>query len=197
MPSRISNKIVDFRDSFYKGYVLAHPTETVYGLAVNPFNKDAIELLNNLKNRKKMHYILLVKDFNMLLKYAELGKYENFIKSLWPAPVSIVLKTKADLPEWLKDEKQNACFRISSAKFVKELFDKFIDTPIISTSANPSGYPVAKDVLELAALFPNEEKLTIFPDLYNDLNENTSSTILDLSIDEPKIIRKGLMKIVF
>jgi len=195
--SRISDKLNVFRDNFYKGYVLAHPTDTVYGLAVNSFNKDAISLLNSLKKTKTKSYILLIKDFNMLEKYAEINNYENFIKSLWPAPVSLVLKAKELLPAWLKDEKGNTCFRISSSKFVQELFDKFIDVPIISTSANPHKYPVAKDPLEIASYFPNEERITIFPDIYNDLNKNIPSTILDLSTDKPKVLRKGAINIVF
>jgi len=197
VPSRISDKLTDFRDNFYKGFVLAHPTETVYGFAVNSFNKDAISLLNSLKKGRTKSYILLIKDLDMLEKYAFTNTYKNFIKSLWPAPVSIVLKAKEQLPAWLKDEKGNACFRISSSKFVSELFDKFIDIPIISTSANPHGYPVAKDPLGIASYFPNEDRLTIFPDIYNDLNKNIPSTILDLSSEKPKVLRKGAINIVF
>lgn len=197
MPFRVSTKLVDFRDNFNRGYVLAYPTETVYGLAVNPFNQDAIALLNTLKSKRNNPYILLVKDFDMLLKYADIGKYESFIKSLWPAPVSVVLNTNDKLPSWLKDKAGKTCFRISSAKFVKELFDKFIDVPIISTSANPQGYPPGRDPIEIASFYPNEERLIIFPDLFNDLNKNISSTILDLSTDEPKTLRKGPINIVF
>jgi L-threonylcarbamoyladenylate synthase len=194
---RISDNLEIFRDNFYKGYVLAHPTETVYGLAVNSFNKDAISLLSSLKKGRTSPYILLIKDFEMLEKYAEISSYKNFISSLWPAPVSLVLKTKSNLPEWLKDTKGNACFRISSARFLKELFTKYIDLPIISTSANPHTYPVARDPIEVLSFFPQEERITVFPDIYNDLNKNIPSTILDLSTDKPRILRKGPINIVF
>ena len=94
------------------------------------------------------------------------------------------------------DKDGNACFRISSAKFVQEFFEYF-DRPIVSTSANPEGFPIAQNMSEVLAYFQNEERLIVFPDIYDDVKGSTPSTIIDLTKKPPKVLRKGAFNVVF
>ncbi|HOW17108.1 MAG TPA: L-threonylcarbamoyladenylate synthase [bacterium] len=188
----------EFRDTLERGWVVAYPTETTYGLGVNPFNKDAVSLLDKVKNRSKgKPYLMLVKDMEMLETYAEMStRVRELMSVLWPGPVSVVLKAKPKLPEWMIEKNGNACFRVSSSKFAEKVFE-YIDRPIVSTSANPEGFPIAKDISEVVSYFQSQEQLSVFPDIYEDVKGRLPSTIVDLTLDKPKVLRKGAFNIVF
>jgi len=193
----LNHKFEDFRDFIERGWIVAYPTETTYGLGANPFNKDSVVLLDKVKQRSQdKPYLMLVKNIDMLGVYAEIEGVEQFLNVTWPNAVSFVLKAKKRLPEWMIDKNGNACFRISTAQFTKKLFE-YIDRPIISTSANPEGFPVATDPYEVAAYFQNYDRLAVFPDMYNDVKGRTPSTIIDLTQTPPKVVRKGAFNIVF
>jgi L-threonylcarbamoyladenylate synthase len=192
-----TKNIEDFKKYFLDGYVVSYPTETVFGIGADPTNKDAVEYLNKVKNRKDgKPYILLVKDIDMLSRYAQVDKHLKLLELVWPGPVSVVLNTKDTVPEWIDMGKKKVSFRTSSAKFISEVF-KFIDRPIITTSANPEGFTIANTPTEIMAYFNEFEKVAIFPDTYDDITSHVPSTIVDLTIEPPKILRKGAYNIVF
>jgi L-threonylcarbamoyladenylate synthase len=193
----LNHKFEDFRDFVERGWIVAYPTETTYGLGANPFNKEAVIALNKVKQRSEgKPYLMLVKNLDMLAVYAETEGIERFLDVAWPNAVSFILKAKKRLPEWMIDMHGNACFRISKSQFAKKLFE-YIDRPLISTSANPEGFPVASDPYEVAAYFQNYERLAVFPDMYNDVKGRLPSTIIDLTKEPPKVVRKGAFNIVF
>ncbi|MCX6113524.1 MAG: Sua5/YciO/YrdC/YwlC family protein, partial [Proteobacteria bacterium] len=67
-----AKNLEECRDYLERGWVLSYPTETTYGLGVNPFNKDAIDYLDKIKRRSKhKNYLMLVKSIDMLSVYAE------------------------------------------------------------------------------------------------------------------------------
>ena len=193
----LHHKFEEFRDCVERGWIVAYPTETTYGLGANPFNKDAVESLDKVKKRSEgKPYLMLVKNIDMLGVYAEIEGLEDIINVTWPNAVSFVLKAKKRLPEWMIDKQGNACFRISKAQFAQKLFE-YIDRPLISTSANPEGFPVATDPYEVAAYFQNYDRMAVFPDLYGDVKGSIPSTIIDLTKGLPKVLRKGAFNIVF
>jgi len=191
------HKFEDFRDLIERGWIVAYPTETTYGLGANPFNKDSVVMLDKVKQRSAdKPYLMLVKNIDMLGVYAEIEGLEHLLNITWPNAVSFVLKAKKRLPEWMIDKKGTACFRISQSKFTKKLFE-YIDRPIISTSANPEGFTVAMDPYEVAAYFQNHERIAVFPDIYSDVKGRIPSTIIDLTRTPPKVVRQGAFNIVF
>ena len=198
MPPILTNKIDECRDYLERGWVLAYPTETTYGLGVNPLNKEAVELLDNVKKRNNSkQYLMLVKSIDMLSVYAELSdEVREFLESVHPSPVSVVLKAKKKLPEWLLSPSGTVCFRIAIGKFVKQLFE-YYDRPLISTSANPEGLPIAKDSQEVLAYFQNCERLAVVPDLFDDVKGDIPSTIIDFTGREPVVLRQGSFKVAF
>lgn len=197
MPTLIKH-FEECRDTLERGWILSYPTETTYGLGVNPFNQDAVELLDRTKKRSKgKPYLMLVKNIDMLNNYAVIDQpVRQILEMLWPGPVSVVLKAKDKLPAWMIDKDGNACFRVSSSKFATKIFEYF-DRPIVSTSANPESFPIAKDINEVLAYFQLEEKIAVFPDKFEDVKGLLPSTIIDLTKKPPKILRKGAVNIVF
>lgn len=196
--NKIIKKFEEMRDFLSKGYIVAYPTESTYGIGVDPFNSDAVDLIKTIKPRDTdKSFIILIKDFDMLRRVAETNNDGiNFLEKIWPGPVSVILKAKKSFPDYAKDAKGNVCLRLSPAKFMKEFYE-YYDRPIISTSANPSGYPPAKDEIEVLAYFNSEEKIRVFADIYKDVGKFKPSTIIDLSGDEPKVLRQGSFHISF
>lgn len=190
--------IEECRDYLERGWVLAYPTETTYGLGVNPLNKDAILYLDTIKKRSEhKNYLMLVKNLDMLSVYAELTEdVRDFIVANSIHTFSMVLKAKKRLSEWLVDKDGNAGFRIAKGEFVKTLFE-YYDRPLISTSANPESYPIAKDAEEVFAYFQNYDRIAVVQDTYQDVKGVSPSTIIDFTKNPPIVLRKGEFKVVF
>lgn len=131
----------------------------------------------------------------MLKQYAELTK-EEILNTVWPGPISVILKAKNTLPNYLLSSSGTISFRVSSSKFLEEIF-KQIDFPIISTSANPEGFVAVNSPTEIHSYFQRYDKFVVYPDIYNDITSDSPSTIADFTKDPIKIIRKGAYKIAF
>lgn len=173
---------------YFEGNVFIYPTDTIYGIGANPFNEDAIKQVDNIKGREfgKM-YILLVGDINTLLNYIEINseKHLDFLISLWPNPVSVVLNLKSKTREIL--DRDNAAFRIPNHRFCLKLLSE-LGMPLVSTSVNRSKQaPVVEPGLirddfssEVEAIFYSKKR-SFFK----------SSTIIDLTENRPRLIREG------
>ncbi|MEI6079964.1 MAG: L-threonylcarbamoyladenylate synthase [bacterium] len=194
----LAKSVEECRDYLERGWVLAYPTDTTYGLGVNPFNKDAVDYLDSIKKRSlHKNYLMLVKSVDMLSVYAELSEeVRDFINMASPKAVSVILKAKKKLAEWLIDKDGNAGFRIAKGEFVKKLFE-YYDRPLISTSANPEGYPIAKDAEEVFAYFQNYERIAVAQDVYQDVKGVTPSTVIDFTKTPPVVVRQGSFRVVF
>ena len=128
-------------DVFKKGGIIAYPTETFYGLGVDPFNESAVKKLFQLKGREPDKPIaILVKDKNVLLAVVEEipPAAEKLIKKFWPGPLTIIFKAKREVPPSLTGNTGKIAVRISSNPITQKLLET-IDSPITTTSANPSG----------------------------------------------------------
>ena len=196
----ITNDYNELRDYFYKSYIIAYPTDTIYGLGVNAMNEEAVNFLYESKNRpKNKNYILLVQDINMLKKYALINpKQLQIIEQLTPHYVTFILKASNQVPRWLMDDRGTIAFRIANHPFISEFF-KYISVPLVSTSANISGFPNAKDGLEVAAYFNKLEKFAIVCDKWREGSQKSSksSTIIDVSKEPYEVLRTGTINISF
>ncbi|MBI5468831.1 MAG: Sua5/YciO/YrdC/YwlC family protein, partial [Deltaproteobacteria bacterium] len=80
------------REAFKRGGVIAYPTETFYGLCVDPFNKEAIEKLFTLKGRSpKSPISVIISDVSMLDEIAAgvTQAASALMKRFWPGPLTI------------------------------------------------------------------------------------------------------------
>ena len=196
----ITNDYDKLRDYFYKSYIIAYPTDTIYGLGVNSMSEEAVNFLYEAKNRpKNKNYILLVQDMTMLQKYAILNpKQKKLIKELSPHYVTFVLKASNKVPQWLVDKRGTIAFRMANHPFVSEFF-KYISVPLVSTSANISSFPNAQDELEVAAYFNKIENLAIVIDKWDNYQKTSikNSTVIDISKEPYQVLRKGTLNISF
>ncbi|MBI5327416.1 MAG: threonylcarbamoyl-AMP synthase [Deltaproteobacteria bacterium] len=178
------------QDVFRKGGLVAYPTETFYGLGVDPFNKTAVKKLFTLKGREADKPIsILVKDKNMLAEIAEEipSAAEKLIKKFWPGPLTIIFNARKSIHEILTAGTGKVGVRISSNPVTQKLLEA-IDSPITTTSANPSGKKSPLTAREVTDYFGDKVDLIIDGGkLYGKLG----STIVDVTEGDLKVIREG------
>lgn len=135
------------------GEVVAYPTETVYGLAVDPFNEQAIKRLFEVKGRPETNPILLiVADESQLVRVVQSvpTHARPYMAHFWPGPLSLLFPAAPDLPHAVTAGKPKVCVRCPGAETPRALCAAF-GAALTSTSANRSGAPPAVDA-QAAAL---------------------------------------------
>jgi len=172
------------------GGVVAFPTETYYGLAVDPFNPLALNHLFSLKQRNLSKPILtLVDDRESLSSLVQEipPLYEPLMQEFWPGPLTLVFKAKVNLPSLLTAGTATIGVRQSSHPFARQLLRAF-GRPLTATSANISGHPAAVDAYEVKAQFGRGIDI-VFDG--GRTPGSIGSTIVGRDDNELKLIREG------
>lgn len=127
------------------GGVVAFPTETYYGLAVDPFNQAALARLFVLKGRSADKPVLLIIDNVSQLStlVAQVPPpFPPLMEKFWPGPLTLVFPGAPSLPGMLTGNRGTIGVRVSSHPVARKLVRAF-GRPITATSANFSGHPAA------------------------------------------------------
>lgn len=145
------------------GGVVAFPTETYYGLAVDPFNPQALERLYAVKRRPEILPILvLVADMGQLPLLTESlpGTYRQLIACFWPGPLTLVFPALSSLPLQLTGNTGTIAIRQSPHETAHALMAAF-GGPVTATSANVTGFSPAVTAEEVARMFDTEIDLIL------------------------------------
>ncbi len=135
------------------GGVIAYPTDTVYGLGCDPYNADAVDRINQIKNRSSdKHFILLASHIHLVQTLFDCDDTQKKVIVESTEPTSWVINANANAPDWLTNKGGTITIRISQHPVVKKLCST-LGYPIISTSANLSGKRPARNGLELHQFF--------------------------------------------
>ena len=140
-----------------KNYVIAYPTETVFGLGCDPDNKIAVMNLLALKKRSiNKGFILIAANYAQLLPYISDCNLSSIQRkrmfSYWPGPTTFIVPVSPKTPYWLTGQFNSLAIRVSNHPQVQTLCHKF-GKPLISTSANISGQPPCCTVDEIKIQF--------------------------------------------
>ncbi len=168
------------------GGVILYPTDTVYGLGANIFNRKAVRKVYNIKKRSYLKPVSLLvssKDAIPLVSKASLNQL-NFIDKYLPGPYTFILKKSKIVPRHLTSGSTNVGVRVPKSEIACSLAKIF---PITTTSANLSN----KDTLDT----PEEilKQLGCEVDLIIDvgpLKSGNPSTIIDLTGEEPVFVKR-------
>ncbi len=170
--------------------VIAYPTETVYGLGCDPFNREALEKVFKLKNRALSQTpLLLIPHTDWLLKLAQnINPLAiRLVETFWPGPLTLIFSAASDIPPWLIRDNETIALRWSSHPWIKSFLD-FYQKPLVSTSANPSGQKSALSPREVEKYFPSG--INYFVD-GGTLTSSKGSTIVAIQDQEIQILRQG------
>jgi L-threonylcarbamoyladenylate synthase len=160
-------------------------------MGANPFNQQAVSKLNDVKRRdlgKK--YIFLVGSIDILRKYVSVAdeNHYDFLISIWPNPISVVLNLNKDSSESLGIV--NAAFRIPNNAFCLKFLTE-TKMPLISTSVNRRDEEPLNDAGMIQMEFMNEID-AIFVSKKKSLN--CGSTLIDLTGNKPVLLREGKIR---
>ena len=152
----------EFEECIRAGGVVLFPADTVYGLAVDPANEEAIERMYAIKGRPREKRSAL-----MYFLIDAVPDLPETARKLLPGPITVILKDGRGI-------------RVPDGPALATI-------PVLQTSANPSGGP---DPRRLEDVDPEIRGVV---DLEIDGGElpGTASTVVDLSGEEPRIVREG------
>jgi L-threonylcarbamoyladenylate synthase len=173
-----------------KGGLVAFPTETVYGLGADALNTAAVQALFKAKNRPMDNppilHISHINNVYTLAKHVPKNA-EVLMKRFWPGPLTLIFERSETIPKITVAGLNTVAIRMPKHP-VAHMLIKQSDTPIAAPSANLSGKPSP----------------TTAKHVFNDLNGRidaildggatnigVESTVLDLSVDPPLILRPG------
>lgn len=137
-----------------RGEIVAYPTETFYGLAVDALDEGALARLGVLKGREaEKAFPLLVSGREMLASLcSEIPPLaERLMAQYWPGPLTLALPARPGLPASIVDDGCVAV-RVSPHPLAQALVVA-LGRPITATSANPAGAPPSRTASEVAAYF--------------------------------------------
>jgi L-threonylcarbamoyladenylate synthase len=129
--------------SLNSGNVVALPTDTFYGLAVDPVNLRAVERIYELKSRARHKPLSLliaeVSQANELARQLD-SAFDRLAERFWPGPLTIVVKAGSRLPLRVTANTGNLALRVPEAAIPRAVVTR-LGLPITATSANLFGLP--------------------------------------------------------
>ncbi len=145
------------------GGVVAFPTETCYGLGVDPFNNQALARLFAVKGRQRLKPVLvLVRDREQIDRLATSvpPPFLPVMARFWPGPVTLVFPARPGLPELLTGNTGTVGIRRSPHPCAARLLER-LGSPLTATSANRSGAAPARTAGEIKAAFGRDVDLVL------------------------------------
>lgn len=124
------------------GKLIGMPTETVYGLAGNALNPEAVAAIFSTKNRPSFDPLIVhTYSLNEVNKYVSNLPEKAIIlaERLWPGPLTLLLKKNPIIPDLVTSGMDTVAIRIPNKKITLELLQQ-LDFPLVAPSANPFGY---------------------------------------------------------
>lgn len=168
-----------------QGKVGIIPTDTIYGLAAQATNKDAVERLYRLKHRERKPGTIVAASVDQLV---DLGLDEAITRSLgkyWPNPVSIIIPAGPHL-EYLDQGLGDLAVRIPAPAEIRTVLEK--TGPLVTSSANHPGQPPANTVVEAQGYFNTEVDFYVDG---GDLSGRPPSTVVRLTNGNLEVLRQG------
>jgi len=172
------------------GGIVVFPTDTVYGVGCDPFNKKSVDKIYKIKNRPKSKpFPILVYSMKEVNQIADFDSdSQRLAEKFWPGPLTLILKLKDSKIEKSLEIEGKIAVRIPSNKCLLDLLSncKFL----IGTSANISGQESFTNSEEC---YNSLKDFDVFLDGGN-LEGRGESTILEIKDGKPIIHRSGVVR---
>jgi len=170
-----------------QGGIVIFPTDTVYGIGCDPYNKASVEKIYRIKSRDIIKSVPILtysaEAAERIAKFDQLAK--KIVKKFWPGPLTLILKVTDEKMKKSLNLENKIAVRVPNHRCTLELLKKC--NYLVGTSANISG--------DLPHTNPEEclEKMQNY-DIFVDggiITSNGESTIIEIENEEIKIVREG------
>jgi len=191
---RISeNELEDVVQGLRQGNIVCMATDTVYGLSCLAGNERAVERLANLKGSGRRPFLILINDLSWLDALAAgIPPFaRRMISHHWPGPLTIVFKARPEVNAWLTGPRNTVAVRFPRSSLCEQIL-RAVNCPIVSTSANLQGED---------ACLSGKEAFEVFQDRVDFVIDSgrapmgLPSTIVDVTLGRPAVLRQGGLKI--
>ena len=172
------------------GGLVALPTDTLYGLAADPFRADAVARLLTVKGRAAARALpLIAADANQIA--ARLGPLspagERLAAKFWPGPLTLLIPAPVTLAHGVAAGTGRVGVRVPAHDIARAIC-RAADRPITATSANRSGQPATADPDEVERTLGEDVDLLIDA---GPTRGGVPSTIVDVTGAAPRLVRAG------
>ncbi len=170
------------------GGIIAYPTDTVYGIGCDLFNKRGIEKIYEIKRRSlKQPFSFICADLKDISNYALVSNYAyKTMRRLLPGAYTFVLEASRLVPKILLTKRKTVGIRVPDNKICLTLV-KELGHPIISTSATTGSDEILSDPAEIEQRYGRAVDLVID----GGILASEKSSVVSLVDDVPEVIRKG------
>lgn len=177
-----------------EGGLIIYPTDTVYGLGCDIFQKKAIEKIYQIKpnlDNKPLSFICA--DLKDISKYAKVStQVYRLLKYAFPGPYTFILPAAREVPKKLWSKRKTVGIRVPD-NLIAQSLARELGHPIVSTSITNDNGEVLNDEESIVKYYGKKVDLI----LYAGPLGLTPSTIIDFSTEEPEIVRVGAGDINF
>jgi tRNA threonylcarbamoyl adenosine modification protein (Sua5/YciO/YrdC/YwlC family) len=171
-----------------EGGVIIYPTDTVYGIGCDIFNKQALDRVKQIKGDSDIKLLSFIcPNLKDIAKYAKVSDYAyKTMRKLLPGPYTFILPAAKNVPKKLWSKRKTVGIRIPDHPVALKIVNG-LGNPIVSTSTTTRKGELLVDPLEIRSVFDFQVDLMLAS--VNIMGE--SSTVIDLSGEEPLIVREG------
>ena len=182
---KLINKAIDIMAD---GGVILYPTDTVYGLGANIFNNDAVKRIYEIKQRERSKPLsILVSNVDSIPLVAQTSTEQmDIINNFLPGPYTFILPKRSIVSSFVSANAKVGV-RVPAYEIATELASIF---PIITTSANVADEETLPNPQDILKQIGDDVDLLID---VGQLDNLEPSTIIDLSMPNPYLVRRGLI----
>ena len=186
----LKNNLGDAINAVKEGKIIGIPTETVYGIGVDPYSQSAVDKIFELKERSLDKPLsVLISSYEEISKLDVASKIPDVVELYWPGPLTIIVETKAKFANGVgTNNPLTIGIRVPDNELAIELLKN--TGPLAVTSANISGNENILNNIDAENEFGS--KIAIY--LEGESVLGSGSTIVDFTKDDWKILREGPLK---
>lgn len=171
-----------------QGGVIAYPTDTIYGLGCDIFNKKGVKKLYQIKRRDpKKPFSFICADLSDVAVYAQVSNFAfKIMKRYLPGPYTFVLEATRIVPDLLTTKQKTVGIRIPDNPIALAIVQQ-LGHPLVTTSVNISGEDPCYDPAEIEAAIGRQIDLVVD----GGIVMGEPSTVISLVDDQVTILRQG------
>jgi L-threonylcarbamoyladenylate synthase len=178
--------------AIFDGQIVGLPTDTVYGIGVDPFDLDAVAKLFELKGRPEHKPVgVLAATVDQARELGEIeGEAEALAREHWPGALTLIVTPRVVMADWVGDQQRRTIgIRVPDHAVARALLE--LSGPLAVTSANESGGQEAMNDADARDIFG--DRVAVY--IEGTAPGGAASTVVDVTGNDLTVLRKGPIEI--